>query len=202
MHRVLSLAFDRFIAEFEEVDGAMCRIHPVGRQYRWTIQQVVEHLRLSLQESREQLQATLKKGGLAARTRRTRIESLTQLMVLSIGHMPSGISSTAVNTPAKDLPLVTPRELADMLLGELNATDAVLDECRRRFGLERLGQHFLLGPMRVDQWRRYHVLHIRHHGAQIRRIRASIASERDGQQRPSARAPGRSSPAVSSPAHD
>jgi hypothetical protein len=43
--------------------------------------------------------------------------------------------------------------------------------------MERVGRHFLLGPLRIDQWRRYHAVHLQHHLGQVRRIRQSIVVE-------------------------
>ena len=43
--------------------------------------------------------------------------------------------------------------------------------------MERVGRHFLLGPLRIDQWRRYHVLHLRHHLKQMSALRATLSVE-------------------------
>jgi hypothetical protein len=40
-----------------------------------------------------------------------------------------------------------------------------------------VGRHFLLGPLRVDQWRRYHVLHLRHHLRQMADVRETLSDE-------------------------
>jgi hypothetical protein len=52
--------------------------------------------------------------------------------------------------------------------------DSLIDRCRQRFGPQRVATHFLLGTMRPDQWRRFHVIHIRHHLDQLRRIEKSV----------------------------
>jgi hypothetical protein len=43
--------------------------------------------------------------------------------------------------------------------------------------MERVGRHFLLGPLRVDQWRRYHVLHLQHHTRQMMEVRQALSVE-------------------------
>ena len=174
MHQVLMHAFEEFIVELEGVDTALSRLHPEGNERFWNVHQVTEHLVLTLRASRVQLEKRLEKGRISARNHRTRVEWLMQLMVLSLGHMPVGVPTTEDAEPATDLPAASGRELSRMLRAELEATDEVLDRCRQRFGMERVGRHFLLGPIRVDQWRRYHVVHLRHHAAQVRRIRTGL----------------------------
>jgi hypothetical protein len=69
------------------------------------------------------------------------------------------------------------RELNERLENSIESLDATLDQYRQRFGLERVGRHFLLGPLRVDQWRRYHVLHLRHHLRQMVDVRQTLSVE-------------------------
>ncbi len=174
MHQVLSHAAERFAAELEGIDTAMFQVHPEGKPHLWTAQQVVEHLLLSLQATREQLEKRIAKGKIAARTRRSRPDWLMQLMVLSFGHMPVGVPAEQETVPGGNLPPANGHHLARLLAAELEATDKVFDLCRQQFGMERVGQHFLLGPLRIDQWRRYHALHVQHHAAQLHRIRRSL----------------------------
>ena len=47
--------------------------------------------------------------------------------------------------------------------------------CRRKFGMERVAVHPFLGPLRVDQWRRFHVVHGFHHLTQLRSVIAQVA---------------------------
>ena len=45
--------------------------------------------------------------------------------------------------------------------------DIALDRCRRKFGMERVAVHPMLGPLRVDQWRRFHAVYGMHHLEQL-----------------------------------
>ncbi len=177
MHQVLADTCNRFMAELGAVDTASAQVHPAGRPFCWTIQQVVEHLLLSLRASRGELEERLRKGCVSSRTHRTRPEWLLQLMVLGVGYMPVGVPAPPEMSPAATLPMASGRELALQLERELEMMDATLDICRKRFGMDRVGRHFLLGPLRIDQWRRYHAVHLRHHLKQVRRIRHSIVVE-------------------------
>jgi hypothetical protein len=98
-------------------------------------------------------------------------------MILSAGHMPKGVGAPREITPSATLPATGVRELTERLETSIELLDATLDQCRHRFGMERVGRHFLLGPLRIDQWRRYHVLHLRHHLKQMSALRATLSVE-------------------------
>jgi hypothetical protein len=53
--------------------------------------------------------------------------------------------------------------------------DMLLDGCRRKFGMERIADHPWFGALRVDQWRRFHVVHGLHHVAQLRSVMEQVA---------------------------
>ncbi len=67
------------------------------------------------------------------------------------------------------------QQLVDLLRQEMDAMDALLDSCRRKFGIERVAAHPWLGPLRVDQWRRFHAVHGLHHVAQLQSVIAQVA---------------------------
>jgi hypothetical protein len=71
---------------------------------------------------------------------------------------------------------MTGNELLEILREEMDQMDHLLDDCRHRFGIQRAAAHFLLGPLRVDQWRRFHVIHFRHHLQQLQRIEKAANS--------------------------
>ncbi len=66
------------------------------------------------------------------------------------------------------------QQLGDLMRQEIDAMDALFDRCRRKFGLERVAVHPFLGPLRVDQWRRFHVVHGLHHLVQLRSVVAQV----------------------------
>jgi hypothetical protein len=54
--------------------------------------------------------------------------------------------------------------------------DQGLAECEQRFGSEvKMADHVVLGPLTIPQWRRFHLIHTRHHMKQIERLRAADA---------------------------
>ena len=55
--------------------------------------------------------------------------------------------------------------------------DAALDKCRGKFGMEKVARHPLLGPLRGDQLRRFHVIHGEHHLIQLRAILSQVSPD-------------------------
>jgi Protein of unknown function (DUF1569) len=177
MHAVFQSAFRELTEELGQFDATSANVHPCGRPHCWSVQQIVEHLVLSMDGTRAILQERLTKGRPGRHVRRSRTEWALQLMILSAGHMPRGVGAPRETTPKESLPSTGVRELVQRLEAAIELLDATLDESRHRFGMERVGRHFLLGPLRIDQWRRYHVLHLRHHHTQICELRETLSVE-------------------------
>jgi hypothetical protein len=177
MHAVL----ERVICQIENEVGGLgaetAQLHPKDLAYLWSAQQVIEHLVLGYRVTSVALESRLNKGRLSRhRKQRTWLQWSLQLMILTFGSMPKGLPAPDETTPVPDRfgPL-DGRQLADLLRKEIDAMDSLLDQCRRKFGMERIAIHPLLGPLRVDQWRRYHVVHDYHHLEQLRSILAQVA---------------------------
>jgi tetrahydromethanopterin S-methyltransferase subunit G len=180
MHPVFQSAFREVTAELEQFDSTSANVHPWGRPHCWSVHQVVEHLVLSMDYTRNALEDRLAKGRPGRNLQRSRTEWALQLMILSAGHMPKGVGAPHEITPKAGMPPAGVRELTDRLENSIESLDLTLDGCRQRFGMERVGRHFLLGPLRVDQWRRYHVLHLRHHLRQMADVRETLSVEMVG----------------------
>jgi Protein of unknown function (DUF1569) len=177
MHPVFQSAFRELAEELGRFDATSADVQPWGKPHCWSVHQIAEHLILSMDGTRTTLQERLAKGRPGRNCRRTRTEWALQLMILSAGHMPKGVGAQRETTPTASLPSTGVHELTQRLETAIELLDATLDECRQRFGMERVGCHFLLGPLRVDQWRRYHVLHLRHHRTQMCEVRQNLSVE-------------------------
>lgn len=177
MHPVFQSAFREVAVELERFDSTSANVHPWGRPHCWSVHQIVEHLVLTMDQTRVALDERLAKGRPERNLKRSSTEWMLQLMILSAGHMPKGVGATRETTPKPSLAPVGVRELIQRLEDAIEALDATLDSCRQRFGMERISRHFLLGPLRVDQWRRYHVLHLRHHLQQMCDVRETLSVE-------------------------
>lgn len=179
MHPVFASAFRRLSGQIGTLDAASVQVHPWGRPHCWSAQQIAEHLILSMDQTRLTLEERLAKGrpDRSCKRIRTRTEWMMQLMVLSLGHMPRGVGALPETTPTDKLEAASVRELVERIGQAIESLDTVLERTRQQFGMERVGRHFLLGPLRVDQLRRYHVLHMQHHSVQIAELRKTLMVE-------------------------
>ena len=176
MHPILSHSFHSCQAELSAVDSATAQLHPEGRPNFPSIQQRVQRNVAILRQHSELLRKRLERGRLPRDNRRTRLEWFLQLMVLGTGYIPEG-------SPMVDEEILQPcalaqssgRELAKQLALEIEVFDGLLDECRKRFGMERIEIHPLLGPLRVDQWRRCEVLQLRTLRREVKALRRLMA---------------------------
>ena len=132
---------------------------------KWSVAGIVEHLCLSYSKSSAGMARRREKGpGVAARSRTLR-QRFQQFVVVTLGYFPPGRES-----PASVVPTGRPyRDLLADLDRVLSELDASLTAASRALGASRaVLDHPVLGPFSVNQWRRFHLVHTRHHAKQIR----------------------------------
>jgi hypothetical protein len=178
MHAVLERVVSQIASELRHLDTEATQLHPKGLIYKWNTQQVVEHLVMGYRSTTETLETRLRKGRLSRKHGRTYLQWSLQMMILSFGTMPRGVPALDETMPKPGcFPAMSGRELSHLLRREMEPMDTALDACRRRFGIERVGIHPFLGPLRVDQWRRFHTVHGHHHLTQLRAVLAQVAPD-------------------------
>jgi hypothetical protein len=176
MHAVLERVVSLLSSELLSLDAETTQLHPNGRAYKWNAQEVIEHLVLGYRQTSRALEIRLSKGRLSRNQKRTWLQWLLQLMILSFGKLPTGVPATEETTPvAGRFAAMDGQQLSDLLRQEIETMDKLFDACRRKFGMERVAVHPFLGPLRVDQWRRFHVVHGFHHLTQLRSVVAQVA---------------------------
>jgi Protein of unknown function (DUF1569) len=176
MHAVFEGVVRRFSRELDGLDLDTSQKHPLDKDYLWGIQEIVEHLVLNYRVNAKELETRLLKGRVSRRQWRSPVQWVLQLMVLSFGYMPRGVPAMEGTTPvAGSMPAMDGHELLALLRNELDAMDELLTRCRGQYGMERVATHPILGPMRVDQWRRFHVVHMLHHLEQLLRVKSQVA---------------------------
>ncbi len=179
MHAILDRVVSQIANEVHALDAESAQTHPHALAYKWTAQQVVEHLVLGYQLTTSTLQARLHKGRLPRSHKCTKLQWSLQLMILTFGYLPQGVPAMDETLPsAGRFPRMDGRQLGELLREEGETMDRALDACRRKFGIERVSLHPWLGPLRVDQWRRFHAVHGLHHIAQLRSVIADVAPAR------------------------
>jgi hypothetical protein len=175
MHAVLEQVASQFASEVLSLDAETTQLHPNGLDHKWSTQQVAEHLVLGYRLTSKALEIRLNKGRLSRNQQRTYLQWSLQLMILTFGRLPQGVPALDETVPvAGRFPAMGGQQLGDLLRREIDAMDKLFDACRRKFGIERVAVHPFLGPLRVDQWRRFHVVHGLHHLTQLRSVIAQV----------------------------
>jgi hypothetical protein len=176
MHAVLERVVSQIASEVRHLDADAAQLHPRGLAHKWNAQEVIEHLVLGCRLTTSTLETRLNKGRASRNQNRTYLQWSLQLMILTFGALPRGVPALEETMPTPGrFPAMSGRQLSDLLRQEIETMDNVLDACRRRFGIERVGTHPWLGPLRVDQWRRFHVVHGLHHVPQLRSVTELVA---------------------------
>jgi hypothetical protein len=194
MHPVLQQVFDGYRPTLADRPATWCQLHPRQDDRLWSAQELIEHLVLTCRSTTRELEKRLERGH-PTRAHSTSLQWFLQLVVLSFGRMPRGVPAPIFARPEQlHWNAMGGSELLESLRQEMDHMDERISECRQRFGIQRVASHFLLGPLRPDQWRRFHVIHIRHHLEQLKRIEKFIndpgwaeASPAVGEPRPFAR---------------
>lgn len=152
----------------QELEDAMAGVTPAelgrGPAGKWNGGQILEHLYLTYHNTNKGISRCMEKGVPLA-TRATLKHRLATLLVVNFGYLPSGAKAPERATP-RGMP---PQEVLAAIVPELREMDSGLAECERKFGAKtQIMDHPIMGPFRVDQWRKFHWVHGRHHARQLR----------------------------------
>jgi len=170
MHPVLQQVFDAYGPILAGRSPEWCQRHPEQDDRQWSAQELIEHLVLTCRSTSREMEKRLERGH-PTRARSTPLQWFLQLVVLSFGRMPNGVPAPIFARPDQlHWSAMGGSELLEMLRQEIDRMDERISQCRQSFGIQRTASHFLLGPLRPDQWRRFHVIHIGHHQEQLKRI--------------------------------
>jgi len=143
------------------------RLHPEGK---WDSAAILEHLALTFGTTARLFEKILREGRpLATSLKLT--HRVKQLVVLGCGYIPAGRKSPARVEPSGT---ISGREATELIFANLEKMDQVLAKCERQFGTKvKIADHPVLGPIRLNGWRKFHVLHTRHHMKQIDALTAT-----------------------------
>ena len=146
------------------------------RPDRWSVAEILDHLLKTYASTAYILNRCVEKGTPKGR-RATLRERLTSWIVLGLERFPTGVLTPEVAVPSPH-PRSTVRGDA---LTALALFDVAATAAQQRFGARtKLANHPVLGPFDADQWRKFHLVHTRHHMKQITRLlRAGAGALRD-----------------------
>jgi hypothetical protein len=153
------------------LDGQQTQLRPLGRQEKWSVQQIVGHLLRTYAATEKAIDARLGKG-LPTKARVNLLQRAGQFILLRVGYFPRGRRAPE----SVCAPLGEEAAPAGILLSQigvsLSAMTTKLAACEALFGERcRAVNHMALGPLNVDQWSKFHLAHGRHHIKQITAIR-------------------------------
>jgi hypothetical protein len=159
---------ERAIAGLSEAELAW---HPEGK---WSSAGILEHLARAFGGTAKGMQRTLTSGSPDCRAL-TAKEWLQIAVVVHCGYFPKGRKS-----PEQ----VVPRGLAaadavKAIRENLRSMDQALSDCENKFGTRRkVAVHPILGPLNISEWRKFHLVHTRHHMRQIHDLRRQFSAVR------------------------
>jgi hypothetical protein len=137
---------------------------------KWCAGEVLEHLYLTYTGTIKGFSRVMESGKLAT-TPASWKQRGRKLVVLGLGYLPSGREAPAMTRP-KGLP--REKVLAE-IEGQIAEMERMIRQCEERFGSgKQLLDHPILGALTGGQWRKFHLVHGRHHLKQIRALRAGV----------------------------
>jgi DinB superfamily len=152
------------------LDAKQTQLRPPAHPDKWSIQQIVEHLLLTYAATEPALKARLSKGA-PTRAKPTLSQRAGNLALFRLGYFPRGRKAPPPVTPQPSLPLCG-EDLKQAITESLTSLDKLCAEAANLFGdTAPCASHMILGPLSLDQWRRFQLVHGEHHIKQIAAIR-------------------------------
>jgi hypothetical protein len=153
------------------LDAAQTQLQPPSRPHKWTIQQIMEHLLLSYSGTELALNARLAKRA-PTRAKPSIPQHLGQYTLIRLGYFPHGRKAPPMVTPAPTAHPLCGEELTTAAAEHLAHLDVLCAEAEELFGTtSKFASHAVLGPLNVNQWRKFQLIHGEHHLKQILAIR-------------------------------
>src|ERR1017187_9534980 len=138
--------------------------HPADK---WCAAEVLEHLYLTYSGTIKGFERVMEAGKPLA-TRASVRHRVRTLVGVGFGHMPAGRQAPEMTQP-RGLPV---EKVRGEVGAKIAAMDAIIAQCETRFGHGiPLLDHPILGPLTAAQWRKFHLVHGRHHAKQLLRLR-------------------------------
>jgi len=134
---------------------------PAGK---WTPAQIVEHLALALEMSAATFVARRAKEPMARR-KTTLLEKLGKVFTFGLGWFPPGRKAPERTTPAPRVDGHAAEAHFRTALAAWEALECELLPARRH---DLFVKHPRLGDLTLEEWARFHRVHVRHHARQIR----------------------------------
>ena len=140
--------------------------HPPGK---WCAGEVLEHLYLTYTGTAKGFSRVIESGKLAT-TAASWKQRGGKWLVLGFGYLPGGREAPPSTRPKG---LAREKVLAE-IADRVAEMDKLIGQCEGKFGsAKQLLDHPILGPLTGAQWRKFHLVHGRHHLKQIQALRGA-----------------------------
>ena len=160
---MLQKALDEIESATREMSLEQLAWRPEGK---WSSAQILEHLTLTFSGTVKGMQRILAGNGSGARGRSFK-NRLFALVVVDLGYFPSGRKAPEMTVPSSG----DPATAVETILRNLTEMDAVLTEVESKKGPKARVTHPVIGPLTIAEWRKFHLLHTRHHMKQIVKLK-------------------------------
>lgn len=169
MHPFLQQARQAIEEAVHGMNREQLQRHPEGK---WSTAEVLEHLSIAFGGTMRGLRRCLEAGKPGA-TPPSLYQRLGKLLVVDVGYFPPGRPAPEFTRPRG----MDPEQVLPQLLRNLEDMDRALAECEQKFGRSlKVADHPVLGAFTVDEWRKFHLIHSRHHMKQVARLRKMAAA--------------------------
>jgi hypothetical protein len=146
------------------MSAAQLTAHPPGK---WCAAEVLEQLYLTYTGTIKGFERIVEAGKPLATTQ-TWAQRGRTLVVVGLGHLPSGREAPPVARPRG----VPPEKVRAEIGPKIGEMDDIIRRCEEKLGSrQKLLDHPILGPLTAAQWRKFHLVHGLHHVKQLRRLR-------------------------------
>jgi glutathione S-transferase len=165
VHPITKQIRDAIANATEGLSETQMRQHPEGK---WDTAAILEHLAMAYGSTARLMDKCIGEGRPLA-TAATFKQRVGRVIVLGFSFIPGGRKAPERVVPTLS---VGGKEALQMIFANLEKMDQALARCENRFGSKvDVADHLVLGPIPVDGWRKFHLLHTRHHMKQIDAIR-------------------------------
>jgi len=130
---------------------------------RWSPVEIIEHLTRAYSGTAKGFERCLEKGAPLA-TSATFKQRLQQLALINLGYFPGGRQAPKFIIPTGELDLAA---VLAAVRRDLARLDETASRARQSLGSGKMLDHPILGPLTIDQWLKFHVVHTEHHARQI-----------------------------------
>ena len=153
------------------LDASQTQLCPTSMSGKWSIQQITEHLLLTYSSTETAINARLAKRS-PTRAQSTLQQRIFQYAVTRCGYFPTGREAPPMVTPQPTTHPLCGEDLSHATAEHLSHLDLLLTQAETLFGRSsQFASHAVLGPLNIDQWRMFQLVHGRHHLKQIAAIR-------------------------------